>query len=146
MPMNRNMLQVAIYLSALGLSAGMFLPLTSFPVYGEVSYYRIAPVEAVLVVVLALAAPALILAGLGRVSIVSPVGVWLVLLFPAIEDVLRERNSNALQQLGDGVTSAMTDFSTDLFMNIAEFHWGGLVFLVSLLVFTLTGLLYLFRR
>jgi len=144
--MNRNTLQVAIYLSALGLSVGMFLPLTSFPVYGEVSYNRIAPIEAVLVVVLALAAPALILAGLGRASIISPVGVWLVLLFPAIEAVLRDRNSNALQQLGDGVTSAMIDFSTDLFMNIAEFHWGGLVFLVSLLVFTLAALLYLVRR
>jgi len=91
--MNRNTLQVAIYLSALGLSVGMFLPLTSFPVYGEVSYNRIAPIEAVLVVVLALAAPALILAGLGRASIVSPVGVWLVLLFPAIEAVLRDRNA-----------------------------------------------------
>ena len=40
----------------------------------------------------------------------------------------------------------MIDFSTDLFMNIAEFHWGGLVFLVSLLVFTLAALLYLVRR
>ena len=144
--MNRNTLQLAIYLSALGLSAGMFLPLTSFPVYGEVSYYRIAPVEACLVVALALAAPALILAGRGRASIMCPFGIWLVLLFPAIEKMLSAQNSNALQKLGDGVTSAMTDFSADLFMNIAEFHWGGLVFLVSLLVFTVAGIVYPFRR
>lgn len=144
--MSRNTLQLVIYLSALGLSAGVFLPLTSFPVYGEVSYWRIARVESWLVITLALTAPALILAGRARLGIACPVGVWCVLLFPAIEDAVRARTNNSFQQLGDGVTSAMADFSADLFLNITEFHWGGLVFLLALLVFTVASVAYQVRR
>lgn len=143
--MTRHRLQLAIYLSALGLAVSVFLPLTSFPVYGEVSYYRIARVEAWLVVTFALAAPAVILAGRERLCLVCPLAVWIVLLFPALEDAMRARNNNALQHLGDGVTSAMADFSADLFLNIAEFNWGGFAFLLALLVFTFATLAYQFR-
>jgi hypothetical protein len=140
--MTKPKLQLAIYLSALLLAISVFLPLTSFPVYGEVSYYRIARVESYLVVALALVAPALILVGRERFSVFCLAGVWLVLLFPTLQDMLSAHNNNALQQLGDGVTSAMADFSADLFLNIAEFHWGGFAFLTALLVFTVASTLY----
>jgi len=36
----------------------------------------------------------------------------------------------------------MADFTADLFLNITDFHWGGLVFLLALLAFTLSSVLY----
>jgi len=68
-----------------------------------------------------------------------------VLLFPALRDFLRSRNASSLQQLGNGVSSAMADFTADLFLNITDFHWGGLVFLLALLAFTLSSVLYQWR-
>jgi hypothetical protein len=68
-----------------------------------------------------------------------------VLFSPALQEMLSARNNNALQQFGDGVTSAMADFSTDLFLNITEFNWGGYAFLTALLVFTAASALYQLR-
>lgn len=140
--MTRYRLQLMIYLSALLLALGVFLPLTSMPVIGEVSYFRAANVEACLVVIFALCAPALMLSGKQRLCLLPVIGVWGVLLFPALRDALRSRNASSLQQLGNGVSSAMSDFTADLFLNIADFHWGGLVFLLALLAFTLSSVLY----
>jgi len=143
--MTRHQLQLLIYLSALALAAGVFLPLTSFPVYGEVSYYRVAKVEAWLVVILALSGPAMMLTGRKRLSILGCIGVWLVLLYPALRDLLNERNRGAIRRLGDGMTQAMADFSADLFLNITEFEWGGLLLIVALLVFSASSIVYQFR-
>lgn len=141
----KNTLQLSIYLSALLLCAGLFLPLTGFPVVGEVSYYRIAHTESWCIIALALAAPALILAGREKWSIVCAAGVWIVLLYPAIRSALRPGNDTVLNRLGTEVTSAMVDFAGDLFMNIAEFHWGGFVLLLALLAFTLSSVAFRFK-
>jgi hypothetical protein len=140
--MTRYRLQIIIYLSALLLALGVFLPLTTMPLIGEVSYFRGANVEACLVVIFALCAPALMLSGKQRLCLLPVIGVWGVLLFPAFRDFLRSRNASSLQQLGNGVSSAMADFTADLFLNITDFHWGGLVFLLALLAFTLSSVLY----
>jgi len=140
--MTKHKLQLAIYLSALLLSLAVFLPLTSFPVYGEVSYYRIAQMEARLVIVFALCAPAFILAGKGKWSILSPAAVLLVLLYPTLQSYTQSTNQSVLNQIGNDVTAAMVDFSADLFLNITEYHWGGFVFLFALLAFTLAGILF----
>jgi CBS-domain-containing membrane protein len=143
---SKNQLQLTIYVSALLLAMGVFLPLTSLPVAGDVSYYRIARVESWLVVVFALLAPALILGGKTRWAVLAPVGVWAVLLFPAIRSTFESANDTALSRLGNQVTSAMVDFSADLFLNIADFEWGGLVFILALFFFTLSGIIYRFKQ
>lgn len=140
--MTRHQLQIAIYFSALLLCVAVTLPLTSFPVYGEVSYYRIAPIESWLVILFSLAAPALILGGRESWSILSPLGVWLVLFFPAIRSYFESSNSTILGQIGNNVSTAMVDFTADFFLNVAEFHWGGLVFLFALMLFTASSLIY----
>lgn len=135
-------LQVLIYLSSLMLAAGLFLPLTSFPVYGVASYYRIAEIESWMIIAFTLIAPGLILAGKEKWSILSVLGVWGVLLYPAIRHHFQSSNDTVLNRMGSELTSAMVDFSADLFFNIAEFHWGGFVLLTGLLVFTSAGILY----
>ena len=144
--MTKHKLQFLIYLSALLLSVSVFLPLTSFPVYGEVSYYRIARLESWLVIGFALSSPGLILAGKEKWSILSLLGVWSVLLFPAAREALQSSNASALERIGNNVTAAMSDFSTDLFLKIAEFHWGGFVFLAALLLFSSGSILYCFKK
>ncbi|MDG2175579.1 MAG: hypothetical protein P8M72_05555 [Gammaproteobacteria bacterium] len=143
--MTRHKLQLLIYLSALLLSVSVFLPLTSFPVYGEVSYYRIAQLESWLVIGFALSSPGLILAGKEKWSIISLLGVWSVLLFPAAREALQSSNASTLERIGLEVTAAMSDFSTNLFLNMADFHWGGFVFLAALLLYTSGSILYFIK-
>jgi len=140
--LGKNKLQLLIYLSAILLSAGVFLPLASFPVYGEASYYRIAEIEAWLVIVFALTGPALILGGKEKLAILSPVAVWTVLLYPSLRSYFETTNDTVLKQLGNQLSSAMVDFASNLFLNINDFHWGGFVFLSALIVFSFSNVIY----
>ena len=140
--MNKNTLQLLIYLTAILLSVGVFLPLASFPVYGEASYYRIAEIEAWLVIVFAMTGPALILAGKGKLAILSPLAVWTVLFFPMLRSYFESTNDTVLNQLGNQLSSAMVEFASNLFLNISEYHWGGFVFLSALIMFTLSNVMY----
>ena len=144
--MTRHKLQLLIYLSALLLSVSVFLPLTSFPIYGEVSYYRVAQLESWLVIFFALSSPGLILAGKGQWNLFSLLSIWSVLLFPAIREALQSTNSATLGRFGNEVSAAMSDFSTNLFLNMADFHWGGYVFLVALVLFTSSSIFYFFSK
>ena len=144
--MTRHQLQLALYIGALLLTVGLFLPLTSFPVYGEVSYYRIARYESWLIIGLALASPALILGGKEKWHFLSPLGIWLVILFPAIRSYFESSNQTVLGQLGSEISSAMVDFTADFFLNIADFHWGSLVFLFALFIFTTLSVIYAFKK
>lgn len=143
--MTKHRLQLAIYLSGLLLTLGVFLPLASFPVYGNLSYWRIAPVEACLVIAAALSAPALILTGRGKWAVLSLLGVWSVLLFPTLQAYYHSVNDTMLARAGSSMSSAMREFAADLFLNITEFQWGGLLFLFALALFTFSGLVYRVR-
>jgi hypothetical protein len=140
--LGKNKLQLLIYLSAILLSAGVFLPLASFPVYGEANYYRIAEIEAWLVIVFALTGPALILGGREKFTILSPIAVWTVLLYPALRSYFESTNDTVLKQLGNQLSSAMVDFASNLFLNIGDFHWGGYFFLTALIVFSFSNVIY----
>jgi len=140
--MSKHKLQFFIYLSAILLSGSVFLPLASFPVYGDASYYRIAEVEAWLVIVFTMAAPGFILYGLQKLAILSPIGVWGVLFYPTLRSSIESTNSSVLNQLGNSITSAMSDFSANLFFNISDYHWGGFVFLFALVSFTAINCIY----
>ena len=140
--LGKNKLQLLIYFSAILLSAGVFLPLASFPVYGEASYYRIAEIEAWLVIGFALTGPALILGGREKFAILSPVAVWTVLLYPGLRSYYESSNDTVLKQLGNQLSSAMVDFASNLFLNISEYHWGGFVFLFALIIFSFSNVIY----
>ena len=138
----KHRLQLVIYLSSLLLAAGLFLPLTSFPVYGEVSYYRIAQIESWLIIGFALGTPALILAGKEKWGILTVFCVWGVLLYPKAREIHEASSRTVLRRLGNELSSAMVEFSADFFLNIARFHWGGLMLVFALLAFTLSSIYY----
>jgi len=140
-------LNLAVYLSAAMLALGVFLPLTSIPIYGDVSYYRIAKVETFLVVIFALSAPVLLQIKQVKWLFVSPVGVWLVLLFPAIKSALTPKGSKGmLSSISDSASGVMGEFAGRLFLNIADFKWGGLIFIAGLLLFTVVCILKTKRK
>ena len=139
--MNNKILEIIIYVSAALTALGVFLPITSLPIYGEVSYHRIANMEAYLVIVFCFLAPLLNLIAKPRLALLAPLGVWLTLLFPAIEAQFKRDDSGFIGKLGSKATSAMQDFAVDLFLNIVEFSWGGYVFLAGILLFTIASLL-----
>jgi hypothetical protein len=140
--MSKHKLQLAIYLSGILLSGSVFLPLATFPVYGDASYYRIAEIEAWLVIVFSMTAPGLMLYGKEKLAILSPLAVWGILLYPTLRNTLESTNNSLLNQLGNGVSTTMSDFAANLFFNISDYHWGGFVFLFALLAFSACNIFY----
>ncbi len=141
MHLRNNKLNNAIYISAILLIAGVFLPLASLPVYGDITYNRIAEVESYLVILFAITAPILLIISKPKLLFISPTGVWVVLLFPAIKSIFKtEEQRGFFGELADKATSVMQDFAADLFMNITDFSWGGYVFLLGLVIFTVSCL------
>lgn len=130
-------LNTAVYVSALMLALGVFLPLTNIPIYGDVSYHRIARIEAYLVVLFALAGAVMLFLQQRRRLFFAPLGVWIVLLFPAIKSALTPKGSKSMfSGITDSASGVMGEFAARLFLNIANFEWGGLIFIAGLLVFT----------
>ncbi len=109
------------YLSSVAVAVGVFLPLTSVPAYGGVSYNDIAEVESYLVIAAALSLPALILMGWKRLSVFSAASVWIVLLLPAIKQYAASTGRNGfMDQVLQKVSGPLQDISSDLFINITH--------------------------
>ena len=89
--MNSKQLDIGVYISALLVAVSVALPITTLPVIGEVSYYTIAKNESYIIVALCLITPALIFMDKSKLVILPPIGVWLTLLFPAVEQMLKTK-------------------------------------------------------
>lgn len=137
---NNRSLESKIYISAILLAVGVFLPLTRLPLYGDVSYHDIAEVESYMVIFFAISAPLLLSSRKYRSVIFAPIGAWVTLLFPAIKNRLEPKDNSLLGKFGESASSTMNDFAADIFQNIADFSWGGFVFLLGLVLFTLSCL------
>jgi len=139
--MTKKNVELAIYVSAILLAVGVFLPLTSLPIIGDVTYTSIAQIESYVVIFFAVTAPVFISIKSHRLLLVSVIGAWVTLLFPAIESLLTPKDTSLLGKLGDKASSVMQEFAADLFLNIVEFSWGGFIFLLGLLLFTVFGIM-----
>ena len=137
--MTKKNLELAVYISAAMLAIGVFLPLTALPVYCEVSYNKISSIESYLVVLLALSGPTLIFLDKIKLLKFPPIGVWLVLLFPAIKSLFKSGDSSFFGEVVSEASSVMQEFAGNLFLNIFDFGWGGFVFLIGLIVFSISS-------
>ena len=134
--MKKQNLEMMIYISAVMLAVGVFLPLTTMAVIGDVSYNRIAELESYLVILLAISAPVFLFIKQPKYILVSAIGVWVTLLFPAIKGLFQSTDSSTLGKLSAKASGAMQDFAAEMFLNIFKFSWGGYIFLLGLLLFT----------
>ena len=103
-----------VFLGALLFIIGVFLPLASIPVVGDISYYRVDNMSAIIV----------------------------VLLWPALKNMGGGSDDGGM--LGDlmgKATDPLADFASKLFTNINDFSWGGFIFLIGLLVLTAGGIM-----
>ena len=139
--MTKKNLELAVYISAAMLAIGVFLPLTELPAYGDVSYNKIASIESYLVVLFAVSGPVIILLNKIKVLKFSPIGAWLVLLFPAIKSLFKSGDSSLLGEVISEASAVMQDFAGNLFLNIFEFGWGGFVFLTGLIGFSISSVM-----
>ncbi len=139
--MAKKNLELAVYISAAMLAIGVFLPLTELPVYGGVSYNKISSIESYLVVLLALSGPIFIFLDKIKLLKISPIGAWLVLLFPAIKSLFKSGDSSFFGETVSKASSVMQDFAGNLFLNIFDFSWGGFVFLIGLIVFSISSVI-----
>ena len=142
--MNNKKLDVWVYLTGILVAFSVLLPITSLPVMGEVSYLQVAEREANIIIAFCLVNPLFLLIGKSRLVILPLTGVWVALLFPAIKQLLK-RDEGVFSQATGQVNRITQEFAADLFMNVTEFSWGGYVFLVALVGFTITCVLRAFR-
>jgi len=139
--MTKKNLELAVYISAVMLAIGAFLPLTELPVYGGVSYNKISSIESYLVVLLALSGPTFIFLDKVKLLKFPPIGAWLVLLFPAIKSLFKSGDSSFFAETVSKASSVMQDFAGNLFLNIFDFSWGGFIFLIGLIVFSISSVI-----
>ena len=142
--MNNKKLDVWVYLTGILVAFSVLLPITSLPVMGEVSYLQVAEREANIIIAFCLVNPLFLLIGKSRLVILPLTGVLVALLFPAIKQLLK-RDEGVFSQATGQVNRITQEFAADLFMNVTEFSWGGYVFLVALVGFTITCVLRAFR-
>lgn len=143
--MSKRTLDLLIYCAAATMAISVFQPLAELPVIGEISYYTIAEIEALIVVGMAVTIPFLIIAGREKLCLVPAVTVWVTLFWPALENQFKPEETNLLNQALGQSQRIMQEFAVDLFGNLTEFSWGGLLMLTALVVLTLASLTRLFR-
>ena len=138
--MSRRKLQVLVFLTSLLVVAGVFLPLASIPVYGDITYNRIASVESYLVILMGIFVMVLLILGKTRTLILPVIGIWIILLYPAIKAQLQKRqDAGMFDKMISMATDPLQDFAENLILNITEFNWGGYMFLASLLILSISS-------
>jgi hypothetical protein len=130
-----------LYVSAVMLAVGVFLPITSMAVVGDVSYNRIAEIESYIVILLAISGPAFLFIKQHKFILASVIGVWVTLLFPALEGLFQKTDTSLMGKISSKASGAMQEFASELFLNVFQFSWGGYIFLIGLLLFTAVGIL-----
>ena len=127
-------------------AVGVFLPLASIPIYGDITYNRIASLESYIVILLSVVVVVFILIGKTRMSIFPVAGIWLTLLYPAIKSVFNQQEDKGIfSELASKVTDPLKNFAVNLITNITDFSWGGYVFMVGLFVLTLSSILLVIK-
>lgn len=139
--MSQKKLELAVFISASMLAIGVFLPLTELPVYGGVSYHDLLAIEPYLVVLAALSGPAFIFLDKSKWLKFSPLAAWLVLLFPAIKSLFKSSDEGFFSETISKASSVMQDYAADLFLNVFSFSWGGFVFMIGLIVFSVSSVM-----
>ena len=143
--MSSKQLNLAVYITAVLLGISLFLPLSSPPVIGDVSYNQMADIESYIVLAFCVAAVGLLLAEREKLVIIAATGVWVTFLFPAIRNRLQPQDDGFLSRAATHAGGKLQEFARDLFLHIADFSWGGYVLLAALTGFTIACLLRTFR-
>lgn len=123
-------------------SIGVFLPIASVRVIGDISYFRVDDVSAILTIVCA--ALALVMIGMKKekLTAVPVVALWVVMLWPMLKDMFSGGGDGG--KLGDMMgkaTDPLADLAGELLSKIDILSLGGIVFVVGLLLVTVGGVM-----
>lgn len=138
MAQNRN--HLLTYVGAVMVIVGAFAPLVTLPAIGAVSYYDAANPEVFLLILFAALGPVFIIMQRTALTAVSPVGVWLVLLWPVIQGLTSERDEGLIGRATRAVTDPLETYAANLFTNVTELSWGGFVLLVGAVILAVGGI------
>ena len=128
--------KLVLYLSALGTAFGVFLPLRTLQVFGQISYYDVMPDESHILMAFALLAPALMIIEQRVMTVFCALGVWGTLFYPAVRHMMKPRDNSLLGDLKRKLSESVQDYAFDLFRDYADLDWGGYVFLGCAALFT----------
>jgi hypothetical protein len=135
-----------LYLSAIATAGGVFLPLISMPVYGEVTYFNVARDESWFIIGFALAAPAFMIVGPRVFPLICALGVWATLLSPMLRDELQSRKKTTLlQDIENKFNEKIRGEAIDIFQQFTDLEWGGYALLAACAIFTVCSLRLVFK-
>lgn len=122
---------------------GAFMPMITIAGFNDVSYADAADPEVYLLVLLAVAASALVLAGKRGFSLYAAVGAWLVLLWPVISNLGggRDDDGGLLGKITDAAADPLQKVTEKIFSNVLDFEVGGYAFLIGMIVMLVGGVM-----
>jgi len=114
---------------------GAFLPLASF-MASDISYYDIGGNEKYIFMLAVIAGPIMLFLNKQKFIMAAPVVAWLALLYPVFKGWFKVKNDDFLSQVSSEISGALTDVTGDILTNVEDYNWGGFVFLIALIAYT----------
>jgi hypothetical protein len=130
--MSKHKAELLVFLGAALLVIGAFTPLAKLAGV-SVSYPDLQKDSVYLLVLFALAGPLLILLKQRRLVLISAVGVWLTLLYPALQALLKPEKQSALGELVGKAAAPLKRAVGNVLLDVVNLQWGGYLFLLGLL-------------
>lgn len=143
--MTKTGVEIGIYLGAVTLAIGIFLPLAELEIVGVVNYYQVSPALAGVVLACVIVSTALMLMDRDRLILICLGGVWASFLYPLVQAQLQGPLPESRQTISEPAAEVLPQFAAEMFLRIGEFAWGGYVLLAGLACFTVSSLRLLRR-
>ena len=123
-------------------AVGAYAPMINLAGLGTVSYADASKPEVYGLVLLALLASVVILAGKRGLSMYAGIGAWLVMLWPVISNIGGGGDDGGLLgKVTNAVKDPLQQVAQKLFSNVLDFEWGGYAFLIGMILILVGGIM-----
>jgi len=108
----------------LALILGSFAPAADVALYGSVSYWDAAGLEAVVMIASAIAAVVMLRRGKVNFARIAALLMWGSLLWPYLQGLMESEPEGFFEQSTATVVDTTTGFATDIALNFVDITWG----------------------
>ena len=115
---------------------GSFAPAAKVAIYGTVSYWDAAGMEAVIMILGAIGAIVCLAVQKNLFARVSAAIMWIALLWPYLQGLMEPEPSGFLEEATAAVVDTTTSLATDIALNFVDITWGTIVLALGCLFVT----------
>lgn len=116
---------------------GSFAPAADVTLYGTVSYWEAAGLEAVIMILGAIGAIVCLALGKRMFARVSVGIMWVALLSPYLQGLLDPEPDGFFEEAAAAVVDTTASLATDIALNFVDITWGTAVLALGCLLITL---------